>query len=202
MAERCAIPGCGEDTFAWLDPRCVEHRNTAIPSSPPLPTYAELVASVKRSREPIKLTREQFDAIPRVEPRPYGALGTFAGTPVHIVDTVEESTPYRLRRLTRERIADMFRLPAAFGDPAPTYDDTWNAYQTTLKAYHALGEARTALAEGPSPSWLWWTRKARARRARYDELLDAVAAAEKAHHAAIHRHQLICERYMKRLGHG
>lgn len=48
-------------------------------------------------REPIKLTAEQFAVIPRATPDPYGSvLGSPFGTPVVLVEAVEESTPYLL----------------------------------------------------------------------------------------------------------
>lgn len=48
-------------------------------------------------REPIKLTAEQLDVVPRAAPDPYGGtLGVLFGTPVALVETVQESTPYLL----------------------------------------------------------------------------------------------------------
>jgi hypothetical protein len=48
-------------------------------------------------REPIKLTAEQLDVVPRATPDPYGGtLGSLFGTPEALVETVQELTPYLL----------------------------------------------------------------------------------------------------------
>lgn len=62
--------------------------------------------------EPIRLTREQIDALPLAEPSPLhtGVVGDLFGTPVELVDTVEESTPFQhYRNQARDEIEAYFR---------------------------------------------------------------------------------------------
>lgn len=85
-------------------------REVAVDDPPPVTvtkpaSYDDIVDNIRRLSdamppplEPIKLTREQIDAIPKAPPRkPWELDPTFFGTPIELVDTVEESTPYQLQ---------------------------------------------------------------------------------------------------------
>jgi hypothetical protein len=88
-----AVRGAYEDRFLDDEPR------------PPL-TYEQMHDLIRRlgpfdpPPEPIQLTDEQFDQVPKAPPRkPWEpAPSPFSGIPVYRVDTVEESTAYRLER--------------------------------------------------------------------------------------------------------
>lgn len=67
----------------------------------PALTYADVVAMYDRmanwqAPEPVKLTREQWERLKKDTPTVADPTGTvpLLGVPLHIVETVEESTPY------------------------------------------------------------------------------------------------------------
>ena len=57
----------------------------------------EALGPIPPPPEPIKLTQDQIDALPKAQPQPFGLPGGgLFGTPVIKVDTVEESTPHQM----------------------------------------------------------------------------------------------------------
>lgn len=87
-----AVRGAYEDRFLDTEP-------------PPPLTYEQLIENIRLldqmdpPPEPIQLTQEQLDLVPKAPPRkPWELDPAFFGIPVHRVDNVEESTPYQLER--------------------------------------------------------------------------------------------------------
>ncbi|MGW4525157.1 hypothetical protein [Amycolatopsis sp. NPDC004378] len=84
----------------------------------------EKVAPLRPPPEPIKLTREQWAAVPKASPgEPWELYPGLVGTRVELVETVQESTPYRLwleQAEAESGLKAVVELPsgAILGDPA------------------------------------------------------------------------------------
>lgn len=103
LADQLDEAGTPDETFVAAELRNALTGVVLAPSQPPPPlTYEQLADTLNQlgsvpPLEPIKLTREQLAALPRAKPDPFGSqVNALFGTPVELVDTVEESTPYRM----------------------------------------------------------------------------------------------------------
>lgn len=91
----------------------------------------DLAASLDPPPEPLKLTRAQINALPKASPQPFDIPSApHLGIPVIEVDTVEESTPYKIAAAAQRSFEDIHRdvVIAEVLRPAPT-DTSWLAVE-------------------------------------------------------------------------